>query len=94
MGLRWVESRQSSPQPDFLEPEQVFFNWLMVQSVDETLLAAASREAARLARYTGPHDGPRKLARMFAELIEHLEKPKRRGSRVKTTTNPDGSLLV
>lgn len=75
MGLRWVQEHPARGQPNLPEPEQVFFDWLMAQPNGDGLLAAASREAARLSRYRGPHDGPRALARLFEELIAELQKP-------------------
>ncbi|WP_412050837.1 hypothetical protein ACK6D9_04800 [Hoeflea sp. Naph1] len=92
MGLRWTENRQAIVQRDLPEPEEVFICWLMEQPPQGSLLAAASREAARLARYNGSHEGPRKLARMFAELIEQLEKPRQYtvGNRSLSDRSPSG----
>jgi hypothetical protein len=93
MGLRWIESQKIAVRPGLPEPEQVFLAWLMAQSAKGELLAAATAEAKRLSCYAGLHDGPKRLASMFAELIEQLEKPARRNSRGRRRHHPARAAL-
>ena len=75
MGLSWSDQRAiaATHRPALPEPEQVFLAWLTAQPQDGNLVAAASRELARLARYTGRHPGPGRLRQMFSVLLDELQ---------------------
>lgn len=77
MGLSWGHRHGLDARPRMPEPEQVFLTWLVAQPEGADLLGAASRQVARLARYTGGHPGPRQLRRMFAQLVAELERADR-----------------
>ena len=67
LNLAAPEARSRLP-----EPEEVFLSWLLVQPAGRDLAAAADLEIEKLRRYSGSHDGPKRLGDIFAAFRASL----------------------
>ncbi|CAM5443834.1 hypothetical protein ATER59S_02731 [Aquamicrobium terrae] len=75
MGLRLDPHVARNRTAGLPQPEEVFLSWLVAQSDEADLAAAADIEIRRLRRYDGNHPGPKRLAGLFEAFRAELAPP-------------------